>query len=157
MIGQIKDGGLAVAAGVLLALMIEFNSLLARHTTPVFASWIAHGIGAVVAFLLVVLPIAALAAPPPAADQAPRPQAPAWFYLGGIPGAFTVVLAAITVNGPLSLSGTIALILVGQIVFGLLSDHFGLFRMPRRPVVAGDALVVCCVLAGSLMIVFGGA
>lgn len=139
---------LAIAGGVLLALMIEFNSLLARFTSPVYASWVAHGLGGLAALALVAVFARARALPG-------RP--PLWFYLGGIPGALTVILAAIAVNSRLALSGTIALMLVGQVVFGMLSDHFGLFRTPRRRLVLMDLVVSVAVLGGSALIIFGGA
>jgi transporter family-2 protein len=155
--GRSTDWLLGIAGGVLLALMIHYNSLLAKYTTPTFASWVAHGLGAVVALLLVMLAASRLFRRTRASEGQERVKAPLWFYLGGIPGAFTVILAAITVNGSLSLSGTIALMLVGQIVFGLVSDHFGLFRTPKRRLVAMDAVVALCVLTGSALIIFGGA
>jgi len=36
---------LALIGGLLLALMIDFNSTMAEHSSPLFASWVAHGIG----------------------------------------------------------------------------------------------------------------
>jgi transporter family-2 protein len=146
------DWILAIAGGVLLALMIHYNSLLARHTTPVFASWVAHGLGAVAALVLVMLPARAARPPaPPAAGVRP----PLWFYAGGIPGTFTVILAAITVNSSLTLSGAIAFMLVGQVMFGIASDQLGLFRTPRRRIVVTDLLGALAVLAGSTLIIFG--
>ncbi|GAA0473044.1 DMT family transporter [Streptomyces stramineus] len=166
MFGRSTDWVLGIAGGVLLALMTHYNSLLAKHTTPTFASWVAHGLGAAVALLLVLLAGSRLfrrgggrgdgAGDGGGEERRPRVKVPRWFYLGGIPGAFTVILAAITVNGSLSLSGTIALMLVGQIVFGLVSDHFGLFHSPRRRIVPMDGAVALCVLAGSALIIFGG-
>ncbi|GHG61817.1 DMT family transporter [Streptomyces griseocarneus] len=159
MFGRSTDWVLGIAAGALLALMIHYNSLLAEHTTPTFASWTAHGLGAVVALLLVLLTGARLSrrrrADQEGGERTPA-RLPRWVYLGGIPGAFTVILAAVTVNGSLSLSGTIAMMLVGQIVFGLVSDHFGLFSSPKRRIVPMDGLVALCVLAGSALIIFGG-
>lgn len=149
MLGRPTDWLLAIAGGVLLALMIDFNSLLARYTTPVYASWVAHGLGGVAALALV-----AVFARARAKKLAERP--PLWFYLGGIPGAFTVILAAVAVNSRLALSGTIALMLVGQVVFGMLSDHFGLFRTPKRRLVPLDLMVALAVLGGSALIIFGG-
>lgn len=46
---------LALAAGALLALMIGINSLLASFNSPLFASWVAHGVGAITAWLLLLL------------------------------------------------------------------------------------------------------
>ncbi len=154
MIGRSTDWLLAVAGGALLALMINYNSLLARHTSPLYASWVAHGLGALVALLLVVGYARVVRRPGKAGERA---KAPWWSYFGGVPGAFTVVLAAVTVNGGLALSGTIALTLAGQVVFGIVSDYFGLFGTPRRRIVAGDFLVACSVLTGSALIIFGGA
>lgn len=161
MIGRSKDWFLGIAGGVLLATMLHYNSLLAKHTTPTYASWVAHGVGAVVALLLVLLTTAGIsrrrAGQNGGAEPAARTKLPLWFYLGGIPGAFTVMLGAITVNGSLSLSGTIGFMLVGQILFGLVSDRFGLFQTPKRRIVPMDALVALCVLTGSALILFGGA
>ncbi|WP_027708903.1 DMT family transporter [Zooshikella ganghwensis] len=155
MIDRLKDWLLAIAGGVLLALMIEYNSLLAKHTTPYIASWVAHGMGAIVALVLVFLTMMALR-PRQKENKSPPPsKLPVWFYLGGIPGAFTVVLAAIAINGSLSLSEAIALMLVGQVIFGMLSDHFGLFLVLKRRIILKDFLVVTCVLTGSAMIIFG--
>lgn len=153
MRGRSTDWLLAVAGGILLALMINCNSLLARHTTPIFASWAAHGLGAAAAFAMVML--CSRLAGPRRGDEEPRGKAPLWFYLGGVPGALTVALAAITVNSVLSLSGTIAIMLVGQVLFGIVLDHFGLLRTPKRRIVAADFLVALLVLTGSGLIIFG--
>jgi bacterial/archaeal transporter family-2 protein len=156
MMGRSKDWLLAIAGGSLLALMINYNSLLAKHTTPMFASWVAHGLGAVAALALVVLYSRVFRSANKQMESR-REKIPLWFYLGGIPGTFTVILAAVTVNSGLSLSGTIALMLLGQVLFGLVSDHFGLFRTPKRRIVSADFLVALCVLTGSALIIFGRA
>ncbi|MCX5555162.1 DMT family transporter [Streptomyces sp. NBC_00038] len=149
------DWLLAVAGGVLLTLMTEFNGQLAHHTTAVYASWVAHGIGAVVALVLVGATARAVSRPRPLAEEPGR--APLWFYLGGIPGAFVVILSAISVNSELALSGTIALMLTGQVLFGVASDQLGLLRIPKRRVTATDLATAGLVLAGSVLIVLGGA
>ncbi|MGW2368901.1 DMT family transporter [Streptomyces sp. NPDC001667] len=155
MLGRSKDWLAGIAGGVLLALMTNCNSLLAKHTSSVFGSWVAHGIGAVAALVLVLLATKAFRSGG-GKPEGERGKRPLWFYLGGIPGAFTVMLAAIAVNSSLELSGTIALMLVGQVVFGIVSDSFGLFGTPRRRLVLADLLVVLAVLTGSALIIFGG-
>jgi transporter family-2 protein len=154
MIGRWSDWLLGFGGGVLLAFMINYNSLLAKYTTPTFASWVAHGLGAVAALVLVA--VFRSAAVDRGRRQRPEIKVPLWFYLGGIPGAFTVLLAAITVNSSLTLAGTIAFMLVGQVVFGIVSDYFGLFRTLKRRIVPTDFLVAISVLAGSALIIFGG-
>ena len=155
MLRQFKDGLLAIGGGALLALMIDSNSLLARYTSAVFSSWLAHGVGALVALIVLSLAVGLRGGTGQRRIQPGR--SPLWFYLGGIPGAFTVLLAAVAVNGPLSLAGAIALMMVGQVLFGLVSDHFGLLRVPVRRIGPRDLLVVLCVLSGSVMVIFGGA
>lgn len=157
MTGRTTDWLLALAGGVLLTLMTEFNGQLAHHTTAVFASWAAHGIGAVVALSLVAVTVRATshARPEP---QLPEPErTPRWFYLGGIAGAFVVILSAISVNSELALSGTIALMLTGQVLFGIASDQWGLLRIPKRRVTPTTLGTAALVLAGSVLIVVGGA
>ena len=70
---------------------------------------------------------------PAAAGRLPR-----WAYLGGLPGALTVALAAIAVNSPLALAGTLALAIAGQLLFGLLCERFGLLAT-RRALTVHDA------------------
>jgi len=41
----------ALGSGCLLALMTHLNGELARHAGAFFASWVAHGLGAIVAAL----------------------------------------------------------------------------------------------------------
>lgn len=140
---------LALAAGVVLAVMTDWNSQLARHSSPLFASWAAHGIGMVASMVLVMLlPSARIKA-----ENAGSRRWPLWSYLGGIPGAFTVLLAAITVNSPLGLAGTLALLLVGQIAFSVIADHFGMFCLERRPLALRDLVSLALVSGGSIVII----
>ncbi|MQB13326.1 hypothetical protein DXT96_26175 [Agrobacterium sp. ICMP 6402] len=141
---------LALVAGVLLAVMTDWNSQLARHSSPLFASWAAHGIGAVASLLLVLL----LSLKGQATTIGmPHQRWPLWSYLGGIPGAFSVLLAAITVNSALGLAGTLALLLVGQMALGVCADYFGFFRLPRRQPHPRETIGFALVLVGSMVII----
>ncbi|MEO3868332.1 DMT family transporter [Nonomuraea sp. B12E4] len=162
MTGRALDWLLALAGGVLLTLMTLSNAVLARHTDALYASWAAHGLGAVVALIL-MLALRRRTRPPTIEGERNRRPAsekdttPRWYYLGGIPGALVVVLSAVAVNSELALAGTIALMLTGQVVFGTVADHLGLLHTPRRRVTSTDLAVAGCVLAGSVLIVLGGA
>ncbi|MEJ2765286.1 DMT family transporter [Photobacterium sp. MCCC 1A19761] len=148
-----KNVALALTGGITLASMIAINSYLATFSSPLLASWLAHGVGAITSLILVVM-----------ANLWHRTKlrlpivtgVPFWAYLGGIPGAMTVILAAVTVNSPLGLSGTIALIMAGQVLFGLLSDAFGWFGLPKRAIKRGDAMVLALIALGGVLILFGG-
>lgn len=138
---------MALTAGVVLAIMTDWNSALARHSSPLFAAWTAHGVGALASLALVAL------LPGGRAGKAgPGRPWPLWSYLGGIPGAFVVLLAAVTVNSPLGLAGTLAMMLIGQMGFGVLADRFGLFRLRRRQIRLRGIAGLLLVSAGSVAI-----
>ncbi|ACM30354.1 hypothetical protein G6L94_28285 [Agrobacterium rhizogenes] len=140
---------LALIAGIVLAVMIDWNSLLARHSSPLFASWTAHGIGVLASFALVTL----VPARTTTIQARPVGRWPLWAYLGGIPGAFTVLLAAITVNSALGLAGTLALMLIGQMVFGIAADAFGILGLRRTLPDRRDICAIALVLCGSIVII----
>ncbi|MDM5084246.1 DMT family transporter [Aeromonas rivipollensis] len=143
ILGQTIGALAAFAAGLLLALMIAQNGALARATDPWLGSWLAHGVGTLVAALLWWL-----------APRPPQPEAaPPWAWLGGLPGALTVVLAALCLNSPLGMAGTLALLLLGQLLFGALCDARGWFGLTRRRPSEKDALAALLVIAGALLIV----
>lgn len=141
----------AFGTGCLLTLMVYFNGELGRYGNALFASWAAHGTGTVAA--VIVLAVLWLRRQPAAAA---KPRAPLWAYLGGISGAITVILTSLTVNSPLALSGTLALGLAGQVIFGLAADRWGFFGMPRRKAVLRDFAALGLIVAGSALIIFFG-
>jgi bacterial/archaeal transporter family-2 protein len=138
----------ALIAGVVLAVMTDWNSQLARHSSPLFASWTAHGVGMAASITLVML-----LSPKGNAEHIATSGSrwPLLSYLGGIPGAFTVLLAAITVNSALGLAGTLALLLLGQMAFGAVADYFGLFGLQRRRPQPRQAAGFVLVLLGSMI------
>lgn len=141
----------AILAGALLAVMVTINSGLAALTTPFTASWVVHGVGGVAAFVLLM----ANGMVARKAGRLPqRGRAPLWSYLGGAPGAFAVALSSIAVNSELALAGGLSLLLVGQILFGLISDQFGLFGTPKRRLNRFDVLATLCVIGGSALLIF---
>lgn len=148
--GRFSDPLLALTAGALLALMISVNSGLASYNSPLFASWVAHGVGAIAAWLLLLLlPYRRTPLSSAAAMAAPR-----WAYFGGIPGALTVVVAAVTVNSRLALSGSLALMLTGQVLFGMLSDSRGWFGVIPRRLRANDIIATLLILFGGALLIF---
>ena len=139
----------ALLSGVLLTLMIMSNSYLSTFTSPLHASWLTHGIGSVVA-LIIWLSVKRHLPQSKSSAKIPR-----WCYLGGIPGAFTVLLAAITVNSPISLSGSLVLMLAGQIMTGLIIDHTGLMGLTKRKITWRDILTLLFLLTGCTLIIAG--
>lgn len=144
----------ALCSGALLALMIKLNSQLAVYSSPLWAAWIAHGIGAVtVLFMLLLLQGRRLNRVTFIA-HANRPPLPWWAYVGGIPGAITVVFAAITVNSELALAGTLALMLLGQLIFSCVFDCFGYFGMAKRRIQPREVIAMMMILFGAMLVIF---
>jgi len=136
----------ALLAGILLANMIFLNGVLARYTSPTWASLVAHGIGA-----LACLPLWKLV-PVGVSESAPPP--PWWSFFAGIPGAFTIILASITVNSAIGLTGTLSLMLLGQVMCGLVIDFFGFFQMERRRLTLSHFFEVLTIMTGTVLLVF---
>lgn len=145
-----SDWCVGFSAGALLTAMLKCNSLLGENTTPIFASWAAHGIGALVTGLIVAGVRFRTAS---TTDASGIQMSVWWSHLGGIPGAIAVILAVIAVNSWLGLVGAISLMLTGQILFGIVIDHLGLFGATRRPIAPIQFLVASCVIAGSTLII----
>ncbi len=141
---------LALFSGGLLSLMIMSNSYLASFTTPLAASWITHAVGAVFSFIIFCL--YQFKKQPSLTN---KKKTNLIWYLGGIPGAFTVLLAAITVNSPLALSGSIILMITGQILFSLLVDIMGWFGVIKRTVTPSDILMCVLLISGSTLLIIG--
>jgi len=138
----------AVFGGATLAIMIGLNSHLALFVTPLYTSWLAHGIGAVTALLILSMLSKN--------DQKPNVntvKAPWWSFMGGMPGAFVVVLASITVNSSLGLTGTLVLTITGQVLFSLLSDQWGWFGMLKRKLTRQRVVTLIPIVLGSLLII----
>lgn len=141
----------AFGTGGLLTLMTHFNGELGRYGNPLFASWAAHATGTAAALLFLAL--LSRRARMPAGR---KPGAPFWAYLGGISGAATVIVTSYTVNSALALSGTLALGLAGQVVFGLAADRWGLFGLAVRRPTLQDVVALGLILTGSALIILFG-
>ncbi len=152
MIGRSMDWILAFMGGALLALMIQYNSQMAQSTNPIMASWTAHGLGMVLSFLFVLIQMSMNIEK---GINKKNFKLPLWLCLGGIPGACTVILASMIVNSGLNLSVSIALMLVGQVVFGIFSEALGLFGIRKRRIGPADFFVPLCILSGATLIIFG--
>ena len=138
----------AFATGGLLTLMVWFNGTLAAYGSLLFASWVPHLTGSAVAIVVLLILRPRKCSPV---------RAPWWAYLGGISGAFTVMLTSFTMNTPLAISGTIALGLAGQMIFSLIADKWGVMGLPQRDPTRRDILALGLILSGALILIFFGA
>lgn len=142
----------ALGTGCLPTFLLSLNSEIVLHAGPVLGSWIVHGTGTLAAMVLLV--IFSRTQSRPLATPGGRP--PLWAFMGGFTGAFNVMLGSTAVNAGLALSGTQAVALSGQMLFGLVADRWGILGLPRRPVTLRDIVPVALIIGGSLIIILYG-
>lgn len=144
-----KYSALAIVGGGLLALMISINSQLALETSAINTSWIAHGLGSLLAFGLYHIAKKSIGSP----ASLIKGHVPKLYYLGGLPGALTVILASVTVNSVVGLSGTLALGLIGQLVCSIACETLGFFGLQKRKFTLIELLPISLVAFGSILII----
>jgi transporter family-2 protein len=77
-----------------------------------------------------------------------------WLWLGGVAGA--IIVTAITFAGPrIGALATIALLIAGQLVMGVVIDHFGLFGVERISISATRIVGVVLLSVGALLALRG--
>ena len=136
---------LVVLAGGATALQAPINARLAgAAASPVNAALVSFAVGtaalAVAATFLQARP-----------DIGAVRNLPWYAWTGGLFGAIFVVAAAWGVPR-LGVALTITLMVAGQLLIGLVLDHFGAFGMPQQPMNFGRLAGVALVIAGVVMV-----
>lgn len=143
-------GALAFAVGMVLIIQVGMNSTLrARLGSPLLAALISFLVGTVVLALLVLLSRA------PLPNRAQLLALPGWAWLGGVLGAFYVVVSVIV--GPrIGAAALLALIVLGQLVTSLTVDHFGWLGFPQHTLTPLRLLGAALLFGGVLLVVHRG-
>ena len=136
---------LALLSGFLLGLMVFFNGLLAKFINPLEGSLIVHLVGLVAALLLALIWKA----------PAKRLRVPRYTFITGIFGGIAVAIVGVCVNGPLGVAGTVGMMVLGQVLYGWLSDAFGWFGSAKRWPTLLDFVQALFVLAGVGVLIYG--
>lgn len=135
---------LLILGGMGLTLQAAVNSRLREAVgVPVLSALISFGVGAAALALMLALGILGRARPLELSGS------PWWMWIGGLFGAFYVVLAVIGVP-KVGSAVVIACAVFGQMAAALVLDSFGWLGVPRAPLslwrIAGAVLVVAGVL-----------
>ncbi|MDQ3125750.1 MAG: DMT family transporter [Pseudomonadota bacterium] len=134
-----------VLAGGATALQAPTNArLMGAVGSPVNAAFVSFAIGTAALGIIAMI----LQAKP---DVAAARGLPWYIWIGGLYGAIFVVAAAWGVPR-LGVALTITLMVAGQLLVGLVLDHFGAFGQPQHPISLGRVAGVALVLAGVLMV-----
>lgn len=123
----------AILAGALIPFQTAYNTQLARALQSPLISALAVFVAGLVAMLVIVAAARAAGIIPawPSAAQAASAPVVSW-AAGGVLGALYIVLL-IVLAPRLGAGAVVALVMVGQIVFSGLIDHFGLLGFEERP------------------------
>jgi bacterial/archaeal transporter family-2 protein len=137
---------LALAAGAMLPFQAGVNARLAHFVeSPIRASLVSFVVGTIV---LLVLSIAIFKPLPSGSKLA---GAPWWVWVGGVLGAFYVLVTV--VSAPRVGAATlIAALIAGQMVASLVVDHFGWVGFPVHHVSAGRVVGLVLLFAGVLLV-----
>jgi transporter family-2 protein len=136
---------LALLVGAGLTVQVGMNATVRSAIgSPVLASIANFAVGLVA---LCAVAMVAGGRPPPGAIGA----VPGWAWLGGVLGAAYV--ASSTILAPrLGAAALLAWLLAGQMVAGLLMDHYGVLGFPAHPVSWQRIAGVLLLLAGVWLI-----
>ena len=141
--------GMALLAGILLATQSAINSQLAKGLggAPIFAALFSFLVGSL-CLLVVAAAKGQLAAP-----WAQLPQQAPWQLIGGALGAF-LVFSSVFLAPKIGLAHMLLWIILGQLIAGMIIDHWGLLQMPVRPVSLWRLLGIGIVGFGVLVFFF---
>lgn len=132
--------GLSMLCGALIALSIVFNGQLAAFYGTYSSTILVHivGMAAIVTIMLIKR----------ASFRAPLCR---WYlYSGGLIGLFTVVFNSLAFRS-ISVSVLLAIGLLGQTLFSLVIDQFGLFDTRRQRTHPAKAIGIALVLGGIIV------
>lgn len=136
---------LVTLAGAATALQAPINARLATAVgSAVNAALVSFAVGTValvgLALILQVRP-----------DMAAARTLPWYAWIGGLCGVIFVIAATWGVPR-LGVAMTITLMVAGQLLLGLVLDHFGAFGAPRQPVNLTRMVGVALVIGGVLLV-----
>ena len=131
-------GGMAIAA------QSSVNGTLSMRTDVVTTAWLANVVASVILLLLVLF------FEPPQAET--MFSVPSWQLAGALFGNFSMVAIVIAVPR-IGTAATIVGIIAGQIVMGLMVDHFGWFGNTQI-LLDYKRIAAITLLAGALYLIY---
>lgn len=142
-----------IVAGATLPTQAAVNAQLRVDLDAPFGAAAVSFAVAVMA-MLVVLAISPLAGTYVRPSLRTLPMMPWWGWLGGLIGAAYVTITLIAVP-EIGAAPAIALTIAGQQLASAAADHYGLLRLPRRPVTQARLAGVATLLAGAVLTQLG--
>lgn len=137
---------LALVVGAFLPLQVGVNSKLADAVgSPIISAFISFCVGTAALFAYILITGLPLGSVVNAKNASPIS------WIGGFLGAFYVA-ASIVLLPKLGVAMTLTLIIAGQLLMGIIMDHYGLLGVPIKPISFGRIIGVVLVLLGVLLV-----
>ncbi|KAI8886158.1 DUF606-domain-containing protein [Backusella circina FSU 941] len=144
---RLFSGILMILAGVAIAFQAGCNATLNKYGGRSFSSVCTFSIAAVCSCLFFIFDILVLKTPPPSGKLR---DAPWYAWIGGILGAFYVIINILTVPR-LGTATVLSIFVCAQIITACIIDHFGLLGLAKRKysiwrILASLGLIGCVVV-----------
>lgn len=137
---------LAVAAGGFVGMQAPINARLGRQIGSLQAATVSFLVGTFALLLIAGISSGGLS------SIAHAGRAPWWALIGGLLGAFFVVVALLTVR-TLGASGLTAIVVAGQLTVAVAIDRFGLFGIAKQHIATPRAIGLVLLLVGVVLVV----
>jgi transporter family-2 protein len=137
---------LAVAAGGFVGMQAPINARLGRQIGSLQAATVSFLVGTFALLLIAGISSGGLS------SIAHAGRAPWWALIGGLLGAFFVVVALLTVR-TLGASGLTAIVVAGQLAVAVAIDRFGLFGIAKQQIAAPRVIGLVLLLVGVVLVV----
>jgi bacterial/archaeal transporter family-2 protein len=134
---------LALINGVILAIMVFFNGLLANITGPYISTLIYHVLGLLLIILISIIK---------KNKFSNLKEIPLMFFLPGILSVVTILLNNIAIP-KIGVTLAVGVGLFAQLVMSSLIEHFGLFKMPVNKLNKGKILGLSIISLGIIVMI----
>lgn len=131
----------AVIIGIIIALMVSFNGILAQGIGNYESVFIIHLVGLVSVIILLVLRKEKIRF---------KERVPIYLFSAGAIGVFVVLFNSLCIN-KIGVSLTLALGLFGQSIAAVIIDHFGILGMKKNKFEKKKLIGFTFVFAGILL------
>ena len=142
----IKDSGLSLVAGIMIAVMVTANGLLAKILGPWISLAIIHLVGFLTAGLFLIIK---------KSTGNILKGVPFGYLLGGAVGVITILLNNLCVNN-IGVAMTLGLALVGQIIASAAVEHFGILGMKKKKISLKKIPAYLLMIAGAAVMIWWG-
>ncbi len=139
----IKDSGLSLSSGVMIAIMVTANGMAAA----ILGTWVAlvaiHLVGLLTAGIVLIIK---------KSMKDITKGVPFGYLMGGMVGVFTILLNNLCVNN-IGVAMTLGLALVGQIIASAAAEHFGVLGMNRKRMTLKKTPAYIMMIAGAVIMI----